>query len=113
MATATPKNRNGVVDERTKPPFLRRVRIRNYKSIGFCDVELHPLTILVGRNASGKSNFVDALAFLSDALSTSVAEAARLHGGTEAFLNRQAKSPVCEIGIETVFPSYRMTCRAE
>jgi predicted ATPase len=67
----------------------------------------------VGRNASGKSNFVDALAFLADALTTSVAEAARLHGGTESLLNRQAKVPVCEIGIETDFPSYQMDCRAE
>ena len=47
-----------------KPPFLRRVRIRGYKSIAFCDVTLEPLTILVGRNGSGKSNFLDALAFL-------------------------------------------------
>ena len=37
-----------------KPPFLRRVQIRGYKSIAFCDVTLEPLTILVGRNASGK-----------------------------------------------------------
>jgi predicted ATPase len=42
-----------------KPPFLRRVRIRNFKSIKFCDVTLEPLTVLVGRNGSGKSNFVE------------------------------------------------------
>ena len=43
---------NEAVDDLTKPPFLRRVRIRGYKSIAFCDVTLEPLTILVGRNAS-------------------------------------------------------------
>ena len=48
--------------------MIRRVRIRNYKSIKHCDVELGPFTILVGRNGSGKSNFLDALRFLSDAL---------------------------------------------
>ncbi len=58
--------------EGAKPPFLRRVRIRGYKSIAFCDVKLEPLTILVGRNASGKSNFLDALAFLRDALEEGV-----------------------------------------
>src|SRR6476659_2683294 len=68
-------------DEWTKPPFLRRVRIRGYKSIAFCDVELKPLTILVGRNAAGKSNFLDALAFLCDAVRFDVTEAVRRHGG--------------------------------
>ena len=32
---------------------IRRVKIRNYKSIKNCDVELGPFTILVGRNGSG------------------------------------------------------------
>src|SRR5262245_22471132 len=67
-----------------KPPFLRRVRIRGYKSIAFCDVALEPLTILVGRNASGKSNFLDALMFLRDITNFSVNEAVKRHGGAEA-----------------------------
>src|SRR6516165_9757472 len=65
----------------SKPPFLRRVRIRGYKSIAFCDVTLEPLTILVGRNASGKSNFLDALAFLRDTMVISVPEAVKRRGG--------------------------------
>lgn len=32
----------------SKPVFLRRVVLRNYKSIGLCDVQLGPLTYLVG-----------------------------------------------------------------
>ena len=47
---------------------IRRVSLRNFKSIRRCDVELHPLSILVGPNASGKSNFLDALRFVKDAL---------------------------------------------
>jgi predicted ATPase len=64
-----------------KPPFLRRVRIRNFKSIKFCDVTLEPLTVLVGRNGSGKSNFVEALAFLRDVVTWGVEKAVTLHGG--------------------------------
>ncbi len=71
-----------------KPPFLRRVRIRNYKSIKFCDVELEPLTVLVGRNGSGKSNFVDALGFLRDVEWWGLNEAVQYHGGTDALLFR-------------------------
>lgn len=69
-----------------KPPFLRRVQIRGYKSIAFCDVTLEPLTVLVGRNASGKSNFLDALGFLRDILKYGVREAVKEHGGAEAIL---------------------------
>ena len=51
--------------------FLHRVRLNNYRSIGACDVRLGQLTFLVGRNGSGKSNFVDALRFVSDSLNLS------------------------------------------
>ena len=61
--------------------FIKRVILKNYKSIAACDVELQPLTFLVGRNGSGKSNFLDALRFVSDALNTSLEHAVRARGG--------------------------------
>src|SRR5437763_7806882 len=84
--------------EWTKPPFLRRVQVRGYKSIAFCDVQLQPLTILVGRNASGKSNFLDALAFLGDAIGHGVAAAVKSRDGWQAIHCRGAASE--QIGIE-------------
>src|SRR5213080_4734064 len=85
----TPSNQvaDDVLTE-ANPPFLRRVRIRGYKSIAFCDVTLEPLTILVGRNASGKSNFLDALAFVRDAMATNITEAAKRHGGWQSMISR-------------------------
>lgn len=62
-------------------PFLRRVTIRNYKSIEAADVSLGKLTILVGRNGSGKSNFLDALHFTADSLRISPDQALELRGG--------------------------------
>lgn len=53
----------------------------NYKSIAKCDVALRPLTVVVGRNGSGKSNFLDSLHFLTDALRTSLEYAIRRRGG--------------------------------
>jgi predicted ATPase len=85
---------------RVKPPFLRRVRIRNYKSIAFCDVTLEPLTILVGRNASGKSNFLDALGFLRDVLVSGVHHAVKAHGGREAVFYKGATGEPLEIEVE-------------
>lgn len=64
----------------TTPPFIRRIRIRNYKSIRACDVQLGPLTFLVGPNGAGKSNFLDALHFVADALRTSLDNAIRARG---------------------------------
>lgn len=86
--------------DRSKPPFLRRVRIRGYKSIAFCDVTLEPLTILVGRNASGKSNFLDALAFLRDVVVKGVRQAVHDHGGADAVLCKWSDEPRVTIEIE-------------
>ncbi len=83
-----------------KPHFLRRVQIRNYKSIAFCDVTLEPLTILVGRNATGKSNFLDALGFLRDVVVKSVADAVYLHGSRDAVVCRSSRDGVVAIDIE-------------
>ena len=69
-------------------PFISRVRIRNYKSIAECDVRLGPLTVLVGPNAAGKSNFLDALAFTARALETTPAEALDERGGLREVLRR-------------------------
>ena len=40
-----------------------RVRIRNFRSLRCIDVDLGPLTVLVGENNSGKTNFMQALIF--------------------------------------------------
>jgi predicted ATPase len=103
MATAQANEIEANADEWTKPPFLRRVRIRGYKSIAFCDVALQPLTILVGPNASGKSNFLDALAFLRDVLEKGTVEAVRLHGGRKAILPRSAPGTTVSISVEAEF----------
>src|SRR5438445_7746934 len=99
MTATTRQSEGDRVDERTKPPFLRRVRIRGYKSIAFCDVRLQALTILVGRNAAGKSNFLDALAFLRDVMKVGVAEAVNIRprGGWSSLVCRSTDAPIVEI----------------
>jgi predicted ATPase len=72
---------------------VRSVKIRNYKSIEKCAVELGRLTVLVGRNGSGKSNFLDALRFVADALQTSLDHAIKFRGGLEAVRRRSTGHP--------------------
>ena len=45
--------------------MLKRIKIRGYKSLVDLELNLKPLCVLVGSNASGKSNFLDALQLLS------------------------------------------------
>lgn len=76
-----------------KAPFINRVVLRNYKSIESCVVDLEPLTFLVGANGSGKSNFLDSLRFLRDALRTSLDNALRERGGIREVRRRSAGHP--------------------
>ncbi len=60
--------------------MIKTVKFVNFKSLSPQTVELGPLNVLIGANASGKSNFVDAFQFLHDCLveNVSVAVARRL-----------------------------------
>ncbi len=45
--------------------MLKRIKIQGYKSLADVEVHLGHLAVLIGPNASGKSNFLDALQLLS------------------------------------------------
>lgn len=82
--------------------FIRRVVLRNYKSIGHCDVRLLPLTYLVGHNGAGKSNFLDALHFVRDALAGSLDSAINERGGLNEVRRRSSGHPT-HFGIRLEF----------
>lgn len=89
-------------------PFLRKLAIRNYKSIETCQVMLKPLTVLVGRNGSGKSNFVDALHFVTDALITSLDHALKSRGDIGDVRRRSAGHPNnFAIKLDFTLPSFK------
>lgn len=56
-------------------PFIHRITLRNYKSIAACQLDLPRLGFLVGRNGAGKSNFLDSISFVADALLGSLGNA--------------------------------------
>ena len=61
-------------------PTLCNVVLESYKSIRQCDVPLQSTTFLVGRNGAGKSNFLDAIRFVHDAIDTNLQTALAAHG---------------------------------
>ena len=77
----------------SSPVFLTRILLRNYKSIGQCDVRLGPLTYLVGENGSGMSNFLDALHLVRDALAGSLDNALNERGGLAEVRRRSSGHP--------------------
>ena len=83
-----------------KPPVLRRVKLRNYKSIRQCDVSLGRLTFLVGPNGSGKSNFLEALRFVSDSLRTTMQHAVEDRGEVRKILWRGREEDSKEFSIQ-------------
>lgn len=78
-----------------KPGFppIHRLSLRQYKSIEQCDFELSPLTLLVGRNGVGKSNLLDALAFVTDALLNNLEYAIRRRGGISQVRRKSPSKP--------------------
>ncbi|MFF3708682.1 AAA family ATPase [Streptomyces phaeochromogenes] len=88
-------------------PLITRVRVDNYKSIAHCDVTLGPFTVLFGLNAAGKSNFLDALRFVRDALLDGPAEAVAARGGWDEVVRRVPEPATsCTIGLEFYLPAF-------
>jgi predicted ATPase len=74
-------------------PFIRKVTLRNYKSIAACALEMPALSFLVGPNGSGKSNFLDCFRFVSDSLKTSLDHALRDRGTIKEVRRRSGGHP--------------------
>ena len=54
------------MDEGKAPVGFSHIQLKNWKNFAVCDVELANRVFLVGPNAAGKSNFLDALRFMRD-----------------------------------------------
>lgn len=79
---------------------LKSIHIQNYRSLQ--DVWLLPsdLSLLVGANASGKSNFADCIAFLADMYRDGLEIAVQRAGGYESIAFRKLRRTKLPITIE-------------
>ena len=73
-----------MVEEPGHRPSITKVWAKNFRSIEFAELELGPLTVLVGPNASGKSNLMDILGFLGDAARLGLQTATTRRGGIDS-----------------------------
>jgi predicted ATPase len=75
--------------------MIKRVRICNFKSLGDVTVDLEPITVLIGRSGTGKTNFVQAFRFLRDYLiSRNLGTTLPQYGGWERILCVTASKPI-------------------
>ena len=91
-----------MMEETEFRPSIVKVWARNFRSIEHAELELGPLTVLVGPNASGKSNLLDILGLLGDAARHGLETAITLRGGIDSIGRRSPSGRVYgpEIGFE-------------
>ena len=61
--------------------MLKKIRIKNFKSLKDAELTLKPLTVLVGPNNAGKSNTLNTLHFIHDIVKRGNPNAIAARGG--------------------------------
>lgn len=78
-------------------PTLTQLRLNQFKSVRKAGIRIDPLTLIVGRNGSGKSNVLDALAVLS-AIASGADLRDALDGGREGPVVRGGSEGCAPLG---------------
>ena len=89
------------------PRLIHALRLRNFLSFGSegAEVPLEPLNVLIGPNASGKSNFIEAIALLR-ATTRDLGRMIRGQGGARSWIwSGAAEDAVAEVGATVGGPS--------
>ncbi|UWX04635.1 AAA family ATPase [Pseudoxanthomonas sp. NC8] len=70
------------------------MHIKHFRSVADQTIDLSDMTILVGQNATGKSNVVDAVRFMRDALADGLDQAVSIRNGVRVVRQAsQSKKP--------------------
>lgn len=82
--------------------MLKSITLKNFKSFGEEQtVPLQPITVLVGPNNSGKSNFLSLGRFIRNSHLSDVSEAVAAEGGMDFLLHRPIEGDECFIVCES------------
>ncbi|RKY29900.1 MAG: ATPase, partial [Candidatus Omnitrophota bacterium] len=66
---------------------IKRIEVKNFKSFKEVRVDLRKFNVIIGANASGKSNFVHIFEFLRDITTSGLDNAVSWQGGVEYLRN--------------------------
>lgn len=80
---------------------INRLKINGFKSIWNVELkDVSPFMVLAGANGSGKSNFIDALAFLSRVIESGVSKAVADFGGANNLINPKRENETLSYYLE-------------
>lgn len=86
--------------------MISRVQALNYRCLRFIDRPMGPFHVLVGPNASGKSTFLDVIAFLGQLVSGGLEQVLENRSRNFADLVWQRKGDRIELVIEATIPAH-------
>lgn len=71
---------------------IKRIAVSNFKSFDNMETELGRLNVIIGANASGKSNFFNIFKFLKDVFTSGLDNAIAMQGGVDCVRNMNIRS---------------------
>lgn len=89
-------------------PVIRSLTLKRFRSFDSARIEFDNPTFLVGRNGAGKSNLVDALAFLGEAMTAPLHTVMARRGGISTLCHRPSSAnglPHFGMALELTIPS--------
>ena len=84
-----PRSQDIRLAENRKMP-ITKLTIQNFKSFDHVEVDLRNFNVVVGPNAAGKSNLIEAVVFLKDIAEHGLEDAVDIHGGIKMLRNFNA-----------------------
>lgn len=85
--------------------MIRRIEVKNYRSLKYIDQFLDSFHVLVGPNASGKTTFMDVVSFMADIVKYGVDEAIMNRSANYTDLTYSSKGGDIELAIEVSLPT--------
>jgi predicted ATPase len=69
--------------------MIKKIKIQNFRSILNASIDLEPLSVIVGANATGKSNMIRGIEFLSDLVNIGLIDSIYKRGGYQEVIPKQ------------------------
>ncbi|MGB2987974.1 MAG: AAA family ATPase, partial [Phycisphaerae bacterium] len=80
--------------------MIKRLEVERYRSFEHLELEMRPLTVLIGPNGGGKSNLLDIFSFLSQAAFGELADAIARRGGFDSLRFRGSPEERIFFGVD-------------
>ncbi|MEM9291529.1 MAG: AAA family ATPase [Acidobacteriota bacterium] len=87
--------------------YISRMKLNNWKNFREAEAKLRKRFFVIGPNASGKSNFLDALQFLRDLAAHGLSDAVGKRGGVSVIRCLAARGKNSDIGLEVEVSSHQ------